>query len=561
VSAVEPPPPHALLRPRSWFSWVWIVPAVAAAIVIGLAVRALVDRGPLITISFTDAEGLQAGETKIRHKDVDLGTVESVFLTHDMSHVVVQARMLRAASPHLTAATRFWIVRPRLGFGGVSGLSTLVSGDYIEMYPGEGQPERSFVGLDEPPAIIPDTPGRSFTLHASDLGSLVSGSEIAYRGLPVGEVEGYALDRQHHQIEIYAFIRSPYENLVHPETRFWNSGGVDVSVGVTGLRFRASSWQQLVSGGISFDTPDVALARPPSDAGAVFRLYDNADDAQQDPRGPTLVYRIDFTGAAAGGVGPGTSVQMLGATVGQVTEAHLQYDDQAERMLTSVTLQIDPSRIEIVHPRAGGGGGGASSRGGGSEDHGAGGDVVSGFRARLATLVAHGLRAHVTTANFLTGIKVIALDLVPDAPPAHIEQVDGYAQLPGGGSTDIADILASVKSVLHHVDALTTGPALSHAIGELDRTLSNIDRITTDVQPQIKPLIDSLRATSDAAQQTLQEAQHMLGSGAAGISDLPQLIRQLTEAARSIRDLTDYLDQHPEALIRGRRSNDTGDKP
>jgi paraquat-inducible protein B len=523
---------------------VWIVPAVAAAIVIGLAVRALVDRGPLITISFSDAEGLQAGETKIRHKDVDLGTVESVFLTHDMSHVVVQARMERSAAAHLTAATRFWIVRPRLGFGGVSGLSTLVSGSYIEMYPGEGEPERSFVGLDEPPSIIPDTPGRSFTLHAGDLGSLVSGSEIAYRGVPVGEVEGYALDRQHHQIEIYAFIRSPYENLVHPESRFWNSGGVDVSVGVTGLRFRASSWQQLVSGGISFDTPDAVLARAPSAAGSVFRLYDNADDAQQDPRGPTLVYRVNFTGTAAGGVGPGTTVQMLGATVGQVTEAHLQYDDAAQRMLTSVTLQVDPSRIEIVHRRAGDGG-----------------DAVSGFRDRLARLVAQGLRAHVTTANLLTGIKVIALDLVPDAPPAHIEQVDGYAQLPGGGSTEIADILASVKSVLRHIDALTTGPALGHAITELDRTLSNIDRITAEVQPQIKPLIDSLRATSDAAQQTLQEAQHMLGSGAAGNSDLPRLIRELTEAARSIRDLTDYLDQHPEALIRGRRGNDKGEKP
>jgi paraquat-inducible protein B len=123
--------PNASLRPRSWFSWVWIIPALAAAIVIGLALRALVDRGPLITISFTDAEGLQAGETRIRHKDVDLGTVESVYLTPDMSRVVVRARMRRSAVSHLTAATRFWIVRPRVGFGGISGLSTLVSGSYI----------------------------------------------------------------------------------------------------------------------------------------------------------------------------------------------------------------------------------------------------------------------------------------------------------------------------------------------------------------------------------------------------------------------------------------------
>ncbi len=539
-----PAPPSARLRPRGWFSWVWIVPAIAAAIVIGLATRALVDRGPLITITFTDAEGLEAGDTKIRHKDVDLGTVESVYLTHDLSHVVIKARMLRSAAAHLTTATRFWIVRPRVGVGGISGLSTLVSGAYIEMYPGEGEPARSFVGLDEPPSIIPDTPGRSFTLHASELGSLVSGSLISYRGIPVGEVEGYALDREHHQIGIYAFIRSPYEDLVHAQTRFWNSGGVDVSIGVSGLRFRASSWQQLVSGGVSFDTPDSALGDPPSPAGAVFRLYDNDDDAQQDPRGPTLIYRASFTGTAAGAVGPGTTVQMLGATVGQVTESHLQYDDQAQRMLTRVTLQIDPSRVEIVHRRAD-----------------SPSDPVEAFRTRLANLVAHGLRAHVTTASFLTGIKVLSLDLERDAPPAHIEQVDGFAQLPSSGSSDIADILASVKSVLHHVDALAAGPALGHSIAELDRTLGNLDRITAEVEPQIKPLIDSLRATADAAQQTLQSARQTLGSGASGNADLPHLIRELTEAARSIRDLTDYLDQHPEALIRGRRASAKDDHP
>jgi paraquat-inducible protein B len=538
MSDVEEAPPHARLRPRRWFSWVWIVPAVAAAIVIGLAVRALADRGPLITIAFSDVEGLQAGDTKIRHKDVDLGTVESLYLTPDMSHVIVRARMRREATSHLTAATRFWIVRPRVGFGGISGLSTLVSGSYIEMYPGEGAPARSFKGLDEPPAIIPDTPGRSFTLRAGDLGSLVSGSQVSYRGVPVGEVEGFALDRLHHQIEIYAFIRSPYEGLVHPETRFWNSGGVDVSIGVQGLRFRASSWQQLVSGGISFDTPDPVLAKAASDAGSVFRLYDNETDAEQDPRGPTLVYRVDFTGTAAGAVGPGTTVQLLGAGIGQVTESHLQYDDATESMRTRVTLQLDPSRIELVHPRSA-----------------ANAEPVAAFGARLEKLVEHGLRAQVTTANFLTGIKVISLDLVRDAPPARIEQVDGQAQLPTGSSADIADILASVKSIVHHVDTVTAGPELAHALKELDRTLTNLDHVTADLEPQIKPLLDSLRETSEATQRTLEAASHMLGSAAAAGADLPRLIRELTDAARSIRALTDYLDQHPDALLRGRKAD------
>src|ERR1700693_5697548 len=196
MSADNSAPPLALQR-RRWFSWVWAVPLIAIGIVVWLMARALVDRGPLITISFNDAEGIQAGDTKIRHKDVDLGTVESIYLNRDMSRVYVRARMRRSVEPHLSAATRFWIVRPRVGVGGISGLSTLVSGSYIEMYPGppasssSKKPERSFVGLDDPPALTPDTPGRTFTLRTDDLGSLIGGSPVSYRGVPVGEIEGY----------------------------------------------------------------------------------------------------------------------------------------------------------------------------------------------------------------------------------------------------------------------------------------------------------------------------------------------------------------------------------
>jgi paraquat-inducible protein B len=231
-------------------------------------------------------------------------------------------------------------------------------------------------------------------------------------------------------------------------------------------------------------------------------------------------------------------VQLLGSGIGQVTEAHLQYDDATDSMRTRVTLQLDPSRVEIAHRRSG-----------------PATDPVAAFSARIEKLVARGLRAQLTTANFLTGIKVISLDLVRDAPPARIEQVDGYAQLPSGSSSDIADILASVKSIVHHVDTVTAGPELGHAVKELDRTLTNLDHVTAEIEPQIKPLIDTLRETSEATQRTLQAATNMLGSSAASGTDLPRMIRELTDAARSIRALTDYLEQHPDALIRGRRGD------
>jgi len=536
-------PPTARSRPRRWFSWIWLTPLIALSIVSWLTIRALAERGPLITISFSDAEGIQAGDTKIRHKDVDLGTVESIYLSRDMSRVFVRARMRRSVSAHLNASTRFWIVRPRVGVAGISGLSTLVSGSYIEMYPSPEQenakPQRSFVGLDDPPALTPDTPGRSFTLRTDDLGSLTGGSPVSYRGVPVGEVEGFQLDPSGKQISVFAFVRAPYQKYVTSQTRFWNSGGIDVAVGVQGLRFRASSWQQLISGGVSFDTPDSAQAAPESQAGAIFRLYENQYNAQREPRGHTLVYRARFPGGG-GDIGPGSSVQLEGAEVGEVTDSRLQFDDASQSLITRVTIEIDPSRLEIVNGRT------AIS-----------GDPAQALEHRLANLVTRGLRAHLVAANFLTGNKVVALDMMHHLPPAHIAQVDGFAELPVTRSTDLSTILASVQQLLHRLDAATAGPELGHAIKELDRTLTNLEHVTAEVEPQLIPLMSSLREAAQAAQRTLQAANNMLGTSAASGADLPRLIRELTEAARSLRDLADYLERHPESLIRGR----PGDKP
>jgi len=542
--------PLAAQQRRRWFSWAWIVPLIAVGVVLWLTVRALVDRGPLITISFSDAEGIEAGDTKIRHKDVDLGTVESIYLNREMSRVFVRARMRRSVTPHLNAGTRFWIVRPRVGAGGISGLSTLVSGSYIEMYPGatagsDSKPERSFEGLDDPPVQTPDTPGRSFTLRTDDLGSLIGGSPVSYRGVPVGEIEGYQLDPSGKQINIFAFVRAPYEKYVTTQTRFWNSGGIDVAVGVQGLRFRASSWQQLISGGVSFDTPDPALNTAESAAGALFRLYENQYDAQRDPRGKTLVYCVIFHGGA-GDIGPGTDVQLQGAGVGQVTAAHLQFDAASQSLITRVTLEIDPSKVEIVHKRVAA-----------AADE----DAAGVFGAGIEKLVARGLRAHLVSANFLTGTKLVSLDLVPEAAPARITQDDGIAELPTTNSTDITALLASVQSVLHHIDSATAGPELGHAVKELDSTLTHLDQVTTAIEPQVAPLMASLRQTAEAAQRALQAANNVLGTSAASGADLPRLIRELTDSARSLRDLADYLERHPESLIRGHKPDQQVDKP
>jgi paraquat-inducible protein B len=529
---------EARVQRRRWFAWVWVVPIVAAGIVVWLAWRALVDRGPEITIEFKAAEGLIAGQTKVQHRDVDVGSVESVELTPDMLRVVVRARMTRQAVPFLNENTRFYVVAPHVGVGGISGLSTIVSGSYIEMYPGrDGKAQSKFVALDEPPILPPDAQGRFFTLESTDLGSLTRGSPISYHGVSVGEVEGYLLADNGSHVTVTAFVRSPWDNLVHPETRFWNAGGVDVTLGAQGIRVRANSWQQLLSGGIAFETSTDVLSKPPSAADSDFQLYDNRQSALRAPRGPELVYVADFSGNQRG-VEPGISVELDGDEVGEVNESHLRYDEPHHTLVTRVTFSVDPERVKIEGmPKASGG----DPR-----------DQVGGW---LKTLVSRGMRAQVASASFLTGQKLVALDMAPNAPPAQIEQVGQQLEFPATSSGDLTEILQSVRGVLKNLDRATSGPQLGHALKSLDSTLTRLDGFTRDVEPDIKSLVKSLRDTADSAQGTLTAVQGMLGSNAnnPANTDLPKLMRELEDAARSVRVLADYLDRHPESLLRGRK--------
>lgn len=530
--------PEARVRPSRWFAWVWAVPIASAALVIWLAWSALAERGPTITISFRQAQGLEPGQTKIQHRSVDVGTVESLELTPDMSRVLVHARMTRAAAPYLTDTTRFYVVVPRVGFGGISGLTTLVSGTYIEMYPGKaGAPRTHFVGLDEPPNLAPDAPGTAFVLRAPELGSVTAGAPITYNGVNVGEVAGYALAPDGQSVTMTAFVRAPYDRLVHPQTRFWNAGGVDVSIGPQGVQLRAGSLQQLLIGGVAFETPPDALPGARSGQGAQFDLYEDRRAALRALRGPGLVYVADFSGNVRG-IGLGSPVELEGMEVGEVRQAILRYDTTHHTLVTQVTFSIDPLKVQIegMPARAG-----ADPR-----------QRVSGW---LESLVRRGLRAQVTDVSWLTGSKLLALDMTPDMKPGRMERSGAFVKVPTAGAGDLAELLRSARGLIAHLNQATSGPQLRDALRSLDQTLAHLDALTTEVDPDLKSLVASLRKTSDAAAGTMSSVQDLMGNGVPADTDLPELLSEVTQAVRAVRDLADYLDRHPEALLRGRRQD------
>jgi paraquat-inducible protein B len=237
-------------------SIVWMVPLVAVAIGGWLVFKAISEKGPTITITFKSAEGLEAGKTKIKYKDVELGKVGSIALSDDLSQVIVKAELVKQAGNFLSQNTRFWVVRARVAAGGISGLGTLFSGAYIGLDPGKpGTPATHFQGLETPPVVTTDLPGSHFVLRASSLGSLNVGVPVYFRRIEVGRVVSYQLDEDGQAVTVKVFVHDPHHELVRKNTRFWNASGLDIAISAEGIRVDTESFVTLMIGGIAFDTP------------------------------------------------------------------------------------------------------------------------------------------------------------------------------------------------------------------------------------------------------------------------------------------------------------------
>lgn len=546
-----PPPPE----PGGWagLPWVWAVPVVALIIAGWLGYRALIERGPTITISFATAEGIEAGRTTIRYKDVELGHVTKVGLTPDRSRALVTAAMTRAAEPLLRADSKFWVVRPRIGVGGISGLTTVLSGPYIGILPGKGAlGAASFAGLDTPPPKEGLVSGRSYTLVAEKLAEISDESPVYYHGVQVGEVTGHKLSDRDGSVAVHIFIYAPHQALIHPDSRFWVASGLNVSVGAEGVKLATAPLLAIVAGGIVFDTPDEALSQPPSPPGATFRLYADEKAADEAAEAVRVSYQLEFPGAVSG-VAVGTPVNLRGLPIGQVTAVRLEYDPAADTIREPVTIEVAPHRIEV----------------GGRHLDTMSADPVAATNRMFEQLVAKGLRAQLVTANLLTGQRAIELDFVPGAPPAKVAGVGLDPQLPTVESNDIAQVTRSanrlmdklaglpldqlveqIRLMVAHADTLVERPEVKRSLHNLDLTLANTAKLTRTADVQVGPLLQRLNGAAEQLRATLM----ILGNDPAASNDLARTLAELKDAARSIRVLADYLERHPESLISGKPS-------
>lgn len=536
-------------------SIVWLIPLVTLLVGGWLIIKTVSEQGPEVTISFKTAEGIEAGKTKIKYKNVDIGVVDRIQFSEDFSHVLITASFNQGTETFFRRNTRFWVVKPQLSVRGASGLSTLVSGAYIEIEPGKGAEQLHFEGLEKQPVVTADEAGKKVVLVTDKLRSIDTGSPVYYKGLLAGEVLGHELGNDRESIYIYAFIREPYDSLIKGNSRFWNISGMDISLGADGLNVRTESLQSLVLGGIAFETP-VTLEQENSDIESlVFTLHENYNSIQEGSYTKKIKFMMFFDGSVRG-LNVGAPVDFNGIKVGTVIDVRLEFDSENTAFRIPVLIEIEPERI--------------IERGNQ--------EITSSYET-LTKLVERGLRASLQTGSLLTGQLFVGLSMRPDTPIYLIDEETPYPQLPTIRAADFGSIAQSVERFLNKLDKvdidklsvaliktlegtgkLFNSPEIHGTLGELQLSLQAFRGVlqkidNSDIQQTISSgnnVMEKIFETMGIFDETLLRANHVLKPNSPLQYNVIKLSGELEETARSIRSLVETLERHPQALIFGK---------
>ena len=530
--------PLATLAPR--WQWsplvIWLIPLLAVLIGGWIVLQAALERGETITITLKSAEGLKPEKTKIKYKDVDIGDVKSIVLSPDLSHVIVTAQLTSGSASLMRDDTQFWVVMPRIGTGGVSGLGTLLSGAYIGIDVGKSKQKReNFVGLNAPPPILNGLSGRHFVLRSEKIGSLSVGSPLYFRHLRAGQVISFDLDKDGQGITLNVFVDAPYDQYVRSDTLFWHASGIDFSLDASGIKLQTESLASIVAGGISFEAPADCVS-PQAGPDTAFTLFANRQKASEHPDTETRQLRLYFKESVRGLV-VGAPVDFRGVVIGDVRAVSLEYDKVAKIYRSPVEINIYPQRLRTRNtstPKA------TAVQ----ED----GDKI------MRKLVDNGLRAQLKTGNLLTGMLYVALDFFPDAPKVKTDWSKNppvLATMPGT-LDDLQSSLASIARKLDQLPLADISADLRKALATLTTTLASADklvqRVDTDIAPKATEVLEQVR-------KTLANVDHVLSDDSNLQQDLHESLREISRAAAAVRALSDTLERNPESLLRGKKED------
>lgn len=540
---------------KSKISYLWFIPLITLLIGLGLGWQHLATRGPTIEIVFKDAGNMQEGKTKIRFKEIDIGTIESINFSEDFKKVIVTAQMTRTAAPLLRSDTQFWLVSTQITPSGITGLNTLISGSYIAIKPGQDK-EKShhFVAMDEAPLIQPYDTGINIELQSSQVNGLRAGSPIVFKGMTVGRVQKISFFDDFSGFRINAFIAEPYDQLIQSNTQFWNISGFQFNASAGGINLQASSLETVLLGGITFTTPGALDPQLRAQENSQFHLFNNEQDATRNPMG-YKEYFVIYLNESVRGLSINAPVEFNGIYIGKVTDVQLVYNEESGELLTPIILEIDSGLIKSLKNNV------KIDR-----DH---------FSRRLRRLIVDGLYASLQTSSYVTGSKYIALSM--GNPKPQEPQKDEYTQLTiipsrSGGSLDavsrgIGEIIDKINqipfaamsrkidSLLSNLQAASEGEGvrklgqhLQESFTKLNKTLESFHKAGQSADQTLREVNSQLKLISTDLREVLQS----LSPDSPFYYNLNQLLKSLETTSESIHRISRDLEKKPNALIMGK---------
>jgi paraquat-inducible protein B len=554
VSRAPPPQPH-----RRWASLpglVWSIPLAALLIVGYLGIHAWATRGEIVTVTFRRAADAHANETKVLYQGVEAGHVIKIVPNKDGKRLDFVIRLSPDAKPGLNSNARFWLIGASPNLSDLSSLKAVVSGVAVGYAPGDGgTPMTRFEGLEAAPIVLPGDRGTQYVLNAASLGSIREGSGLLFHGQPIGKVTTVKFNGDTgFRVEVFVF--QPYDALIKPGARFWKMSPLRLSMSGGGFTANLAPASTLLAGGIDLEIETADASSTPAPANTEFTLYGSKMAARQGLTGPTVRYDISLS-AAAGDLDGDSAVTLLGFQIGHVESTRLAYDDKTGKPYIQVTAVLYPHQMALAGPNPT------------SEEQ-----WRSSTDAKLRQLIHLGYRARLQMTPPLIGSESIALVQVKGTASAQLANDSPNPRIPSApGASDIDDITSQADQILakvnaipiedigrnlqqatSHLNGLVSSPRLADSMNHLNATLGELDQMLGQVGPQVGPLLTKLNEAAAQISGTALAAHQVLdGQGGAQGDGLAEALQQLTEAARSVRSLTDYLDRHPEALIRGKR--------
>nr|WP_314569125.1 MlaD family protein [uncultured Pseudomonas sp.] len=530
----QTPGSPAVKTRRFSVSLVWIVPIVAVLVGISLVVHSVLQQGPTIILNFKTGSGLTANKTEVKYRNVVIGQVTEVALSDDQKSVNATVKLAKQADSFTRADSQFWVVRPRIGAGGVSGIDTLLSGDYIGADIGQSETRaKQFTGLENPPPITYGEPGKRFTLHTQNLGSLDIGSPVYYRKIEVGQVVAYKLDAEGKGVDIEVFVHAPNDVYVTENTRFWNASGIDLSVGANGFALKTESLSSMLVGGIAFLAPPYSPNDKPADEERTFELFDDQLAALAPPNGQGQYMSLRFDQALRG-LKVGAPVEFLGVEFGKVVSINLDFDAKKRSFPLNVGIVIYPQLLGQAHAKL------LKTMNHDPNDEAAGVRLIGSF-------IENGLRAQARSGNLLTGQLYIALDFYPKAEKVAFDPKARPVNIPTIPG-NLEQLQEKLENIVNKINQLP----IERIAGNLDSNLVELRKGLTQFNAKTLP---SVQNTLADVSKTLQSASSTLAEDSPQREQLTQTLDELGRMSRSLRELSDYLGRHPESLIRGRPDN------